>query len=353
MFAQCKKCVLDSTEVPDITFDQEGICSYCRQWERTAREIKASKSDLPWIYDSIRKEGSGKEYDVLLGLSGGVDSSTCLHYLVQNGIRPLCFSVDNGWNDPKADENIMRLVEGLKVPFFRYVLDLDKFKELQAAFLQAGVKNIEIPTDHVLMAATYEMAEKYGIKTIIGGGNHATEGILPESYGYQARDLKHIKAIYRKFIGKKLTGLPMISLPGYLYHRFIRGTRIVNLLDFYDYDRESSINLLSERYGYKPYGEKHCENTWTWWFQTFYLPTKWKLRKEKAHYSTLINSGQMTRSEALELLALAPVYPELGIEKRVLTQYPRKEYYEYPNSEKWWKLLSTIYSYAKRISKRS
>ncbi len=343
----CSRCVLDNGEVPDIYFDAKGVCQYCLQYDKTARDIKAEKSNLPWIYDRIRKEGEGKDYDCLLGLSGGVDSSMCLHYLVQNGIRPLCFSVDNGWNDPKADENIMRLVEGLKVPFYRYVLNLDTFKELQSAFLKAGVKNIEIPTDHVLMAATYEMARKHGIKTIIGGGNHATEGIMPESYGYQARDLKHIKAIYRKFTGKELKGLPMISLAGYLWHRFVRGTRIVNLLDYYDYSRAGAIKLLSENYGWREYGEKHCENTFTWWFQTFYLPTKWKLNKQKPHYSSLINSKQMTRQEAVRALLERPEYPVLGIEDKVM-KYPRKEYWEYPNNKKLWDFLSRIYGFRKK-----
>lgn len=346
-FKICSRCVLDNGEVSDIVFDEHGICQHCLQYDRAAREIKNNKSDLPWIYDRLRKEGRGKDYDCLLGLSGGVDSSTCLHYLIQNGIRPLCFSVDNGWNDKKADENIMRLVEGLKVPFHRYVLDLEKFKELQSTFLKAGVKNIEIPTDHVLMAASYEMASKHGIKTIIGGGNLVTEGVMPEAYGYQARDLKHIKAIYRRFTGKKLTGLPLISLPGYLYHRFIRGTRIVNLLDFYDYDRAGSIKLLVENYGYKPYGEKHCENVWTWWFQSFYLPVKWGLDKRKPHYSSLINSKQMTKTEAVTLLKVPHEYPALGIEDRVM-KYPKKEHREYPTNKKLWDFLSQLYAIHKR-----
>ena len=346
-FKICSRCVLDNGEVSDIVFDAQGVCQHCLQYDQTAREIKNAKSDLPWIYDRIRKEGRGKEYDCLLGLSGGVDSSTCLHYLIQNGIRPLCFSVDNGWNDPKADENIMRLVEGLKVPFYRYVLDLEKFKELQSAFLKSGVKNIEIPTDHVLMAASYEMAAKHGIKTIIGGGNHSTEGVMPEAYGYQARDLKHIRAIYKKFTGKNLKGVPTISLWGYLRMRFWNGIKIVNLLDYYDYDRAGAVKLLSENLGYKPYGEKHCENTWTWWFQSFYLPIKWKLDKRKPHYSSLINSKQMTRSEALALLRQPHEYPALGIEAKIMA-YPKREYWEYPTNKKLWDFLSKLYAIHKR-----
>ncbi len=345
-YVQCKRCVLDYPEVPDLTLDHDGVCQYCLDFDKREKARKVEKTNLPWKLFEIKKSGNGKKYDCLVGLSGGVDSSICLHYLVENGLRPLCFSVDNGYNDPKADENIMRLVEGLKVPFFRYVLNLERFKELQAAFIQSGVKNLEIPTDHVLMAASYEMSAKYGVKFIVSGGNMATESIMPECYGYQARDLKHIEAIYKRFTKKKLIGLPTISLPKYLYYRFVKGIQVFQMLDYYDYDREQSIKLLGEKYGYEPYGEKHCENVFTSWFQNFYLPTKWGLDKRKPHYSSLILSGQMTRAEATEKLAYAPVYPELGIERKAM-KYPKKEYWEYPNNKKTWDLMSKLYGLRK------
>lgn len=343
-FIMCAKCVLDNVEVPDITFDAVGVCNYCREWEAREMKRKFAMSDLPWIYERMRHEGrsSGRKYDVLLGLSGGVDSSLCLHHLVANGIKPYCFSVDNGYNDPKADENIMRLVEGLGVPFHRFVLNLDRFKDLQKAFLKSGVKNIEIPTDHVLMAATYQLAAKNGIRHIVGGGNHATEGIMPAAYGYQARDLRHIQAIYQRAYGHKLTGLPTISLPQYLWYRFGKRITITNLLDYYEYDRRGAIALLAEKYGYQDYGEKHCENLFTSWFQSFYLPTKWRLDKRKPHYSSLINSGQMTKKDALEELAHAPIYPEFGIEERVRIYQPR-EHSDYPTNERLWNFLSRLY----------
>ena len=133
--------------------------------------------------------------------------------------------------DSVADENIMKLVEGMKVPFFRYNIDLNKFRELQSAFLKSGVKNVEIPTDAVLMAVSYELANRYGIKTILSGGNVATESIMPPSWGHNARDLTHIKAIYKKFIGKKLSGLPMCSIWKWNFYRWIKKIKIMYLLD--------------------------------------------------------------------------------------------------------------------------
>ena len=237
----------------------------------------------------------------------------------------------------------------MKVPFYRYTIDLEKFKELQAAFLKSGTKNLEIPTDHILMASTYEMANKYGIKTIISGGNWATESIMPMSWGYQPRDLVHIKDVFSKHTGKKLKGLPLCGLLKYNFYKWIKRIKTVNLLDYYDYNRQDSIKLLEEKYGYQNYGEKHCENIWTWWFQNFYLPEKWNIDKRKAHLSSEIVSGQTTREEALAVLAEDPVYPELGIEDKALS-YEKRDYTFYKTDEKLWKFLTILVRALRKLS---
>lgn len=216
----------------EITFDSGGVCNFCHQAQEALKEIEEDKHKLPKILVQIEKDGKGKKYDCLVGLSGGVDSSTALHYAVSLGLRPLCFSVDTGYNKPDADENIMKLVEGLKVPFYRYVIDLKKFKELQGAFLRAGVPNVEIPTDHILMAVTYELASLYQIGYIISGGNVSSENCMPPSFGYSARDLTHIKDIYKSMMGKELIGLPTCSLLKWNYYRWFKKIKVVYLLDY-------------------------------------------------------------------------------------------------------------------------
>jgi aminotransferase len=322
----------------EIFFDRQGICNFCTDWFIREKQRRIDKQELPWIIYDIKKQGKGEKYDCLLGLSGGVDSSITLVHLLEQGLRPLCFSVDNGWNDPKADENIMRLVEGSKVPFQRFVLDIPRFQELQKAFTKAGVPNAEMPTDHVLAAVTYKMARDNGIKWIIGGGNHATEGIMPKSWGMNARDLTHIRAIFKAMTGKKLKGLPTISLFQYIWYRFVNKVKIVNLLDHYEYDREKVIKILQEKYGYKPYGEKHEESLFTKWFQNFYLPRIHGIDKRKAHYSTLICSGQMTREEALKELEKRQNYPNLYFEI-----VGKSSHYKFKNSEHHWEILSSVY----------
>src|SRR3990167_5141723 len=159
----CAKCVMD-TSAQEILFNEKGICNFCTEYEQKEKERRAAvlHPGKAWTYYELKKAGAGKKYDCLLGLSGGVDSSMCLHYLVENGIRPLAFSVDNGWNTKESDENIMRMIETIKVPFQRIVLNLPVFKELQKAFILSGTRNVEIPTDHVLQALTYKMAVENG-----------------------------------------------------------------------------------------------------------------------------------------------------------------------------------------------
>lgn len=340
----CSRCVMDGTD-PDLILDNKEVCNHCHSAQKSLKEIEAEKPNLPKIIERIKRDGKGKTYDCLIGMSGGVDSSMVLHHAVELGLRPLCFTIDNGFNNPKADENIMRLVETLKVPFYRYTIDLKKFSEAQSAFMRGGVMNLEVLTDHILFASTYEMANKYGIKWILSGGNSATESIMPKSFGPEdARDLRFIKSVYKENTGKELTGLPMISLWKEQYYRIIKQKKFLRLLDYTDYNRENSKNLLKELYNWTDYGEKHCESIFTQWYQSFYLFTKYGVDKRKAHFASLINSGQMTRSEAMFLLTASPVYPVLGIEERVL-KYPKKSYNDYKNSAWIRKQVVKIYKF--------
>lgn len=335
MLKFCSHCCLDGT-AKEITFDEEGVCNFCKQAQQALKEIENEKQNLVERINSIKNPKG--TYDCILGLSGGVDSSYALHNLVKLGLRPLAYTVDTGWNKPEADENILKMVEKLKVPFYRYTIDLDKFKDLQSAFLKAGLKNVEVTTDHVLYATIYEMAAKYKVKWIVSGGNVATESIMPSSWGANARDLIHIKDVYKKMTGKKLSGLPLLGL--WKWNWLKRKIKIFYLLDYLDYDRKKVEQFLIKEYGFQSTGEKHEENYFTWWFQNFYLFTKFGIDKRKAHYASLINSGQMTRKEAMDLLAERPVYPELGIEQRVL-KYPKHEHEDF-KQDVWYDRISKI-----------
>lgn len=338
----CEKCIMDKS-APEITFNEEGICNFCIQAEQSLKDVEKEKHKLSYFVEEIKK--SKGKYNCLIGLSGGLDSSYLLHKAVEMGLKPLCFSVDNGWQNPLADENIMKLVEGMQVPYYRYPIDLKEFRDLQSAFIQAGQKNIEIPTDHILFATTYEMAEKYGIKWILSGGNVATESIMPASWGYNARDLVHLKDVYKKMKGKKIKHSPTLSLLKWNWLKWAKNIRILYLLDYTGYDRGEALKILGEKYDYKPYHEKHCESMFTWWFQNWYLFEKFGIDKRKAHLSSLIASGQMTRSEALEELAHCPVYPDIGFTDRQMHQilkYPKRPYTDFKTDEKLFNFISKV-----------
>lgn len=335
---QCKRCVMDKSAT-ECFFDAYGVCNFCHQAQKALKEIEEEKHKLPEIISQIKKDGVGKKYDVLIGLSGGVDSSFILHNAIKLGFRPLCFSVDNGWQDDKAQENIMKLVEGLRVPYYRYTINLEKFRKLQMAFIKAGVPNIEIPSDHIILATSLELASTYKIKWILSGGNVATESIMPVSFGYNARDLVHIKSVYKWATGEKLSGLPVCSLLRWNWHRWIKKTKTLYLLDYLDYHRQKAILSLQEAYNWQDYGDKHEESVFTKWHMNFYLFEKFGIDKRKAHLSSLINSGQMTREEALNKLSESPIYPKLGIEERAM-KYPIRSHDDFKKDK--YDLISSL-----------
>ncbi len=331
----CSHCCMDGTD-PLITFDSNGVCNHCINAQRELALAEQEKPNLSKWIERIKQDAN--TYDCLIGLSGGCDSSTLLHEAVKLGLKPLCYSIDNGYNDPKADENIMRMVETLKVPFFRYTIDLHKFKQLQSAFIKAGLVNLEIPTDHILMASALEMASKYKIKWILSGGNVSTESVMPASWSYNARDLTHIQGVYKWAFNKKLKGLPLCGLLKWNWYKWVKGIKTFYLLDYLDYNLTEAKDMLAKEYGWQDYHEKHCESLFTWWFQNFYLFEKFGIDKRKAHYSSLINSGQLSRDKAMSLLSERPVYPELHIESKVM-KYKKHRHEDFP-TDKWYGRIS-------------
>ena len=230
----CTKCCMDGSAI-EIKYDNEGVCSFCHQAQKALKEIELEKPNLDKWIKKIKEDGRRNKYDCLIGLSGGVDSSTVLHHAVKLGLQPLCFTMDNGYNDPRADENILRLVETLKVPLYRYVLNINRYEEVRAAYLKAGVVNVEAVYDNLLAGASYQMASEYGIKWILSGGNVASESIMPASWSYRSGDLVNMKDIYRKMTGKKLRAdkdFPLFGTWKFNWYKWVKGIKVFYLLDY-------------------------------------------------------------------------------------------------------------------------
>lgn len=306
----CSRCVMDST-IKVIDFDKNGICNYCREYlERVSNEIfkePERSQKLQELVDRIQKDGKNKDYDCIIGVSGGVDSSYVAHLVKELGLRPLALHLDNGWNSELAVNNIKQLLDELGIDLYTHVIDWEEFKDLQKAFFRSSVENIEIASDHAINALLLKTANKYGIKYILNGSNLVTEGILAKQGGRDI-DYRLLKDIHKKFGTKKLKTYPAISIWHFAYLVLLKKIKFIPFLNYVDYDKEKAIQLLEEKYSWRRYGGKHYESIFTRFFQGYILPNKFNYDKRKSHFSTMIMSKQITRDEALKDLKENP-YP--------------------------------------------
>jgi len=358
------------TSDPDIKFDNDGVCMHCRIYEKRAshelRQDEIGQEKLNGIVSEIKRKGKNKKYDCLIGVSGGTDS-TMVAYLVKKelGLRPLAIHLDNGWNTETSVGNIERTLKTLDIDLYTYVLDWEEFKDLHLAFLKSSISNSEIPTDHAITAVLYHTAADRRIPYIIGGSNIVTEAIMPSSWMYDATDWRLIKHIHKKFGKIKLKGFPHLSLFHWAYFTFIKNIKYISILNYVNYVKKDAMKLLEKEIGWKYYGGKHYESIYTRFFQGYILPKKYNIDKRKAHFSTLICSGQMTRAEALKEMK-KDIYPldvmqedkNYFIKKFELTEkefenimsLPIKTYKDYPNNDVLFKKFHFLVKYAKKLA---
>jgi N-acetyl sugar amidotransferase len=305
----CTRCVMDTSD-PEIQFDSEGRCNHCTHClSRIAKEIKTGEegaAHLEGLVSRIRAHGRGKEYDCITGVSGGVDSTSVLLALKQLGLRPLAVHFDNGWNSELAVQNIRVALEKLQIPLQTHVVDWEEFRDLQLSFIRASVPNWEIPTDHAIHALLIRTALRTGIKYVIGGGNVATEGIMPIAWTYFSPDFRHIKAIHKRFGSGRLRTYPSLPERTFLYAVLIKKVRVIPILNYLNYNKAQAVSKLAAELGWRPYAAKHFESVFTRFYQGYVLPKKFGFDKRRPHYSSLIMAGEITRDEALKALDASP-----------------------------------------------
>lgn len=350
----CTRTVMDTSD-PDIKFDENGVSDHVHDFELFVKPKwhtdEHGRQVLLKMVQKIKAEGKGKDFDCLLGMSGGVDSSYMLHIAVKDfGLRPLVFHVDGGWNSELAVHNISVMIDKLGLDLYTEVINWEEMKDFQLAFFKSGVPHIDIPQDHAFIATLYRFADKYNIKYILNGGNFSTECVqYPMRYYYYGTDMSQINDIRKRFGTVDMQSYPFSSIFRHkIYLKYIRGINVVKPLNFMPYFKEEALALLEKEYGWKPYPQKHFESRFTRFFEGYWLPKRFGFDPRRVMFSSLILTGQMTREDALEKLKKPAYNPEtidndfnyiatkLGISREELQGYfkmPKKFYWDYKNQQ--------------------
>lgn len=341
------------TSDPSISFDSNGISNHYYDFQENVlpnwKNNAQGEAEISKLFDHIRSNGKGKDFDCILGLSGGLDSSYMLHKAItQYGLRPLVFHVDGGWNSDVAVSNIYKLVNTLNLDLFTEVIDWHEMQRFQLAMFKAGVPHLDTPQDMAFIAVLYKFAAKHGIKYILNGGNISTECVLmPLQFIYWATDTLQIADIFKKTKTPSLRNFPFSSI---LYHKFylryMKKVKVIKPLNFMHFDKKSAESELSRLYNWTPYPQKHFESRFTRFFEGYWLPNRFGYDMRRNQLSSLILTGQMSRDNALKILESPPLDPlesrrefkyisdKLCIaesELQQLFEMPLKYFYDYKN----------------------
>lgn len=313
----CTKTIMDTTD-PNIIFNEKGESDYYTNFVEKIlpswHTDKIGYTELMRIAEKIKTNGNNRDFDCIIGLSGGLDSSYVAYVAKEiMGLRPLLFHVDAGWNTEKAVSNIEKLVNGLKLNLFTEVINWEEMKDLQVSFFKSNIPDQDAPQDVAFFSALYKFAKKNKIKYILTGANFSTECCRePEEWGaFPGIDKILIKDIHSKFGKKSLDTFPVVDIFTYkLYYKYILGMQVFKPLNFVPYIKKDAENLLQTKFGWESFQHKHHESRFTRFYEDFWLPHKFGFDKRRAHFSSLILTGQMTRKEALERISR----PELSEE---------------------------------------
>lgn len=313
----CTKTIMDTTD-PNIVFDSQGISDYYHNYHNVIlpnwNTDEKGYAELMQIAAKIKKEGEGKDFDCIIGLSGGLDSSYVAYVAKEiMGIRPLLFHVDAGWNTDKAVGNIEKLCNGLGLDLYTEVINWEEMKDLQVAFLKSQIVDQDLPQDYAFFSGLYTFAKKNKIKYVLTGGNFSTECCRePEEWGgFPGIDTMLVKDIHSKFGKRPLKTFPLVDILSYkLYYRYVLGMQVFKPLNLLPYVKVDVEKLLVEKFGWEPFQHKHHESRFTRFYEDFWLPRKFGFDRRKVHFSSLILTGQMTREDALERISKSELSEE-------------------------------------------
>jgi N-acetyl sugar amidotransferase len=372
-YQECKKCILDTTDYPEIVFDENGICNICKTYDWLAAKYifhgDAGKKKLNEMLATIRKaKKRNSKYDCLLGISGGADSSYVAFLSKQWGLNPLVVHIDNGWNSELAVKNIEVVLKALSFDLYTYVINWEDMKDMHLSFLKASVVDIELPYDNTFLAALYKVARKFKLKHILIGDNIETEGWLPPNFNHNKMDSMNIRDIHKRFGMKKITDFPSFGIfREFLYSRILN-IKIHSPLNFIEINKAAVKSFLIDNFNWRDYKYKHYENIFTRFYQGYILPVKFGIDKRKSHLSTLICSGQMAKEMALVEIA-KPIYTteklrvdkefvikKLGLEPEEFDKImalPIKKHTDYKSYINYFNKLKSCLTFVKKYTKKN
>ncbi len=352
---RCSRCVYDE-ETPAITFDAEGHCNYCALHDRLDREHPTGPEGgrrLQEMVREIKNRSRKSKFDVVIGVSGGCDSSYLLYLAVKLGLRPLAVHFDNTWDSTVAVENIHNVLKKLGIELYTYVVDNEEYDDIYRSFLQAGVVEVDAATDIAIAAVCYMAAEQNGIGHIFDGHSFRTEGVSPLGWSYF--DGKYVESVQRRFGTRPLETFPNLWMGRFLKWTLLSGIRRYRPMYYVDYQKEEAKKFLSRELGWKWYGGHHLENRFSAWSHSFYLPRRFGVDQRKNGFSALVRSGQMTREDALRSLDEPPYGdPEIVeyLKKRLgltdqhyddlLTQ-PRRTFRDFETYKPWFERMRPLF----------
>ena len=303
----CTRCIMDTTD-SNLRFNMDGLCQYCSNFDRSVlpnwHTDERGQRELDMLSEKIRADGKGRDFDCIIGISGGLDSSYTAYIAKERmGLRPLLFHVDGGWNTDQAVGNIEKLVDGLGLDLFTEVIDWEEMKDLQVAILRSQIAHQDIPQDTAFFSGLYKFARKNRIKYVITGGNYSTECCRePEEWGaYPGIDKTLILDIHSKFGKAPLRTFPIIDvLVSRAYYRYVIGMQVVKPLNLIPYIKAEAEKKLESLFSWMKFQHKHFESRFTRFLEDYWLPRKFGFDRRKAHFSSLIVTGQMKKEDALE-----------------------------------------------------
>jgi N-acetyl sugar amidotransferase len=366
----CIRCILDINDDPNLILDAYGICNHCMTYDENIlkyykgddKELKNFKN----LINLIKKEGKGKKYEAVIGLSGGVDSTFVAYLCMKYKLRVLAVHLDNGWNSELSVVNIKNILKRTQYDLYTHVIKWAEFRDLQRSFFKANVVDIELLTDHAIGTILKRIAKKNKIKYILNGSSITTEGRLPNHWIHNKSDSLNIRKIHKTFGSEKIQTFPIrksfsISLKK-------EPIKTISILDLYPYNKPKAKEIIINEFEWRDYGGKHYESIFTRFYQAYILPKKFNIDKRKSHYSTLICAGQLSRDEAIELMKEETylnknletsdynfVLKKLGFTKEEFDMYiksPRIEHSYYGSIENYYNIIRPIYRGIKSVLKR-